>query len=137
MAKRSSVVAYSRDVLALCSAFTFRNSFCYNHGLYTCDGSTARPAISHTLTVFLFFLVYFLWLSKHVWLLQCLWHSKQGIPTSSDTHGGLVIQSQHVSSHLCVASRLHPLPHALHTSSGHSTCQDSDNVIMYCHGIIQ
>jgi hypothetical protein len=69
-------------------------------------------------TVFLFLrdtILNVLCFSKQQALLKCLLHASHGILVPVATHGGLVIQSLHVLSHLCATSRLHPLLQAVQT----------------------
>ena len=52
--------------------------------------------------------VFFLWLSKHVWLLKCLLHRSHWILGPADIQGGLTIQSLHVCSQVCSTPFLQP-----------------------------
>jgi len=53
--------------------------------------------------------------SKHERLLKLLLQNSHGTRSSEYIHGGTDLQSQHVSPHLCVVPRSHPLLQPLHT----------------------
>jgi len=83
--------------------------FFVTHTLHT------RQFRTFSQTVFLPPSLFVLCFSKHERLLKFLLQDSHGTLSSAKVHGGIDLQSLHVSPHLWVSPRLHPLLQPLHT----------------------
>jgi len=76
-------------------------------------------------------------LSKHDWLLNVLLQDSHGIRTCVYTHGGMDMQSLHVSWLVCDTWTTSLVTVFTHVTFNHDSCQICDHVIMTIYVIIK